>query len=123
MLEKKAFYVIEQLCNGCENCALVCSLVVNKTGFSKRSNIQVIRADEAGYNHPGTAEAGYDQPAVGCNADPCGGAPKCVKYCPTGALVYGTLEELQGKKHTVMALWKKGNTEAKVRAPWTKRRV
>lgn len=122
-MSKKAFYVIEQICNGCENCSLVCSLILSKSGFSKKSNIQIIRADEAGYNQPGMLDAGYDQPVVGCNTDPCDGDPKCVEFCPTGALVYGTLQEIEKKKLQILKLWKDNNSEAKVRAPWAQRRV
>jgi Fe-S-cluster-containing dehydrogenase component len=121
IMEKKAFYVIEQICNGCENCSLVCSMILNKTGFGKKSNITIIRADEAGYNQPGMAGTGFDEPVVGCNADPCDGDPKCVRYCPTGALIYGTLDEIEEKKLKLMELWKTNN-ESKVRAPWAQRR-
>ncbi len=121
--DKKIFYVIEQICNGCETCSLVCSLIVNKTGFSKNSNISMIHAEEVGYNRPGMIGIGYDEPVVGCNAEPCDGEPKCVKYCPTGALIYGTHEEIQAKKLEIMKLWKANNMESRVRAPWAQRRV
>lgn len=118
---KKAFYVVQELCNGCENCSLVCSLVLSKKEFSRTSNIEVIHAEEAGYNYPGTATTGYDSVVVGCNADPCDGDPKCVSYCPTGALIYGTIEEIAAKKQLVAEKWKTSG-EAHIRAPWAQRR-
>ena len=121
MDQKKAFYVIQELCNGCENCSLICSLVINKDSFSRRSNIVPIHAEEAGYNLPGETGTGYDSVVVGCNAEPCGGEPKCVRYCPTGALIYGTIEEIsQKKKQADEARLNSG--EAKIRAPWAQRR-
>jgi Fe-S-cluster-containing dehydrogenase component len=121
-MDKKIFYAIEQICNGCENCSLVCSLVLSKKGFSKKSNITINRADEAGYNQPGMADTGYDEPVVGCNVEPCNGDPKCVKFCPTGALIYGTPEEIEEKKRQISELWKT-NAESRVRAPWAQRRL
>lgn len=97
-MDKKAFYAIEELCNGCENCSLICSLVLNGKQFDKKSNIVVIHAEEAGYNQPGLVGTGYDSPVVGCNAEPCGGDPKCVYYCPTGALIYGDIMEIRERR-------------------------
>ena len=119
--EKKSFYVLQELCNGCENCSLVCSIVLSKRSFSRESNVVVIHAEEAGYNQPGQAKAGYDSAVVGCNTELCGGSPKCVRYCPTGALIYGTLEEISRRKQeSDMARLHSG--EANVRAPWAQRR-
>lgn len=119
--EKKTFYVIPELCNGCENCALVCSMVLNKQAFSRESNIVVLHAEEAGYNQPGQADIGYDSVVVGCNAEPCGGEPKCTRYCPTGALIYGTMTEIaQRKREADEARLHRG--EAHIRAPWAQRR-
>jgi len=115
------FYVVEQLCNGCENCSLVCSFVLNKSKFGKKSNITMIRAEEAGYNQPGLVGTGYDEPVVGCNSEPCGDEPLCVKYCPTGALIYDTQENILERKKQLLVSWKT-NAESRVRAPWAQRR-
>jgi formate hydrogenlyase subunit 6/NADH:ubiquinone oxidoreductase subunit I len=96
-------------------------MVLSKEGFSKKSNIKMIRADEAGYNQPGLEGTGYDEPVVGCNTDPCNNEPKCVQFCPTGALIYGTIEEVREKKQQIMVL-RKTNAEARVRAPWAQKR-
>jgi Fe-S-cluster-containing dehydrogenase component len=119
--DKKAFYVIQELCNGCENCSLVCSLILNGKEFSRDSNIAIVHAEESGYNQPGHAGVGYDSAVVGCNAEPCGGEPKCARYCPTGALIYDTLEGIVQKKQLLMEKWKTSG-EAHVRAPWAQRR-
>lgn len=119
--KKKAFYVIQELCNGCENCSVVCSMILNKDGFSRNSNIEVIHAEEAGYNYPGLVGTGYDSVVVGCNTEPCNGTPKCVRYCPTGALIYGTIEEIAKKKQMLAEKWKTSG-EAHIRAPWAQGR-
>jgi len=96
-------------------------MVLSKEGFSRKSYITMIRAEEAGYNQPGLVGVGYDEPVVGCNAEPCNGEPKCVKYCPTGALIYCSPEEVQMKKQQLLKL-QKTNAESRVRAPWAQRR-
>ena len=120
-MEKKAFYTIEELCNGCANCSLVCSLVLSGDSFGKESNVIVVHAEEAGYNQPGLTGAGYDTAVAGCNAEPCGYDPKCVRYCPTGALIYGDISEISEKKRLVLEL-RKSKGEARIRAPWAQRR-
>lgn len=111
METKKVFHAINEICSGCENCRLVCSIVKTGSFNRKNSNITMIRVDEEGYH----------EPIVACLAGPCEGTPLCVKYCPTGALVYETPEEIATKKMELMELWKT-NGESKVRAPWAMRR-
>lgn len=122
-MTSKVFYVFDRICNGCENCRLVCSMVLSKSSFNnKKSYISMIRADEAGYNKPGFEGSVYDEPVVGCDGDPCNGEPQCVTYCPTGALIFGTPEEIAEKKRQLTELWKT-NRESRARAPWAARRA
>jgi Fe-S-cluster-containing hydrogenase component 2 len=55
----------ESLCTGCKNCIEACPFDPSRITFNEIKNI-----------------------AIKC--DLCGGNPKCVQYCPVGALTYDT---------------------------------
>lgn len=112
--QERLLAVIQDICNGCENCQLICSFTRSEDSiFAKhKSLISMVRVDEDGYH----------EPIVACNGQPCNGQPKCVKYCPTGALIYGTAREISERKQELLAL-RKSRLEARVRAPWAMRRL
>lgn len=93
-MEKKVFVVANELCSGCRNCELWCSLGRgHKNAFSPRdSNIKILK----------DAEGLLNVPAVDCEGQGCvrneKGEPICVEMCPTGTLVYTDTQGLQQKK-------------------------
>lgn len=86
--------VSNELCNGCRNCEMWCSFHIGKgEGFSPSTSR--IRVE----THP---EGIFNIPHVHCDAAGCPvnaeGDPLCVEMCPTGTLIYGGEEELEGRR-------------------------
>ena len=83
----KRIYVIEDLCNGCRLCQIMCSSLANGV-FGDRSRIKILKV-------PGEE---LDIPVVNCDGK-CvrsinnDDVPTCVSLCPTGALFYATQSE------------------------------
>lgn len=111
-MDRNVFYVIESLCNGCEGCLSMCSLVRSGSFSKEAAHITVVRDDFSG----------YQEALVACDGSPCGGKPVCAEFCPTGALLYGTAAEVVAKKRELLEARRQGKAEAKVRAPWAMRR-
>ena len=110
--QHKFISIIDELCTGCRGCQMICSLI-NSTEFNpQKARIQFAKVDELGISIP----------LFGCNVVSCpkrdeDGTPPCVNLCPTGALLYDTLEELASKRRELV-LKRKTQPVFKVLAPW-----
>ena len=108
----KRIYAIESLCNGCRLCETFCSSLADGVFGPAGSRIKVLKV-------PGE---GSDIPLVDCDGrcvrpiDDDGG-PTCVSLCPTGALIYETLEEAAAK-HLALEQARQAHSLFKVVAPW-----
>jgi len=110
---KRIFVVANELCNGCRNCEIWCSLYHReKKEFNPAySIIKIIKEMEGRINIP----------TVDCDGERCSqngkGEPICVEMCPTGTLVYTDLEDLYRKR---LELEKKRMSQPLFRliAPW-----
>jgi Fe-S-cluster-containing dehydrogenase component len=94
LTENKKVYVIEDLCNGCRLCQLVCSQALTKEFNPKKAKIKVIQVDDQGIY----------MPLVDCDTR-ClsdGELPKCVQFCAPGALIYSTLDEAAEMKRSLV---------------------
>jgi Fe-S-cluster-containing dehydrogenase component len=81
----KRIYVIEELCNGCRLCESFCGSLATGIFAPQPGRIRVLKMSEKSV------------PLVHCEGR-CvrpiydDGSPTCVRVCPTGALIFATLE-------------------------------
>jgi Fe-S-cluster-containing hydrogenase component 2 len=93
-MNKKIFVVSDELCSGCRNCELWCSLVHGNEGAFNplNSKIRIFK----------DAEGKVNIPTVDCEGRECShndkGEPLCVEMCPTGTLIYTDAEDLYQKR-------------------------
>jgi len=111
--ERSRIFVEESICNGCRMCEMMCSFVNTQGFYPGKANVKVIHYEWKGRN----------KPVVSCDAEshsPCRSLPQCVRYCPTGALVWATKEEFASMVYE----YHRGiesNPSYKARAPWCRR--
>ena len=106
--EKKKVYAIEELCNGCRLCEMMCSFHHLRSFNPDKAYIRVAQIEDEG----------KDSPYISCEPNMCtDDPPECVKACPTGALVFCTLEEVVEKKQEY---YRKRSVQPifRVIAPW-----
>lgn len=100
---------IPMLCQQCERppCATACLMnVISKhpaTGLTIRDADNCIGCRACQVACPFEACTYDHRFEVVVNCDHCGGSPECVKICPTGALQYTTLKEVQDQSRSVEA--------------------
>lgn len=108
--EKKRIFIEESICNGCHMCEMICSFVNTNGFYINKTNIKVINFEWKGRN----------KPIVSCDPEthpPCENIPQCVKYCPTGALLWTSKDNLASmifEFHRDLEL----KPSYKARAPW-----
>lgn len=109
----KKIFVFPEICSGCKNCQMWCSLQQkDRNEFSPSySKIRILRdVDET-----------FDEPLVNCTAQGCAlnekGEPICVEMCPTGALVYTDSRDAYRKR---LELYEKRKVQPLFRliGPW-----
>jgi Fe-S-cluster-containing dehydrogenase component len=111
--EKPRIFVEESICNGCHMCEMMCSFVNTQSFYPGKANIKVINYEWKGRN----------KPVISCDVEthsPCRTLPQCVRYCPTGALVWATKDEFA----SMLYEHQQGielNPSHKARAPWCRR--
>lgn len=107
--KEKFLYVEPTICSGCAACATACSFWLNKEFSNKQERIATIFIEETGFH----------EAIVHCNGEPCNGKPECLAYCPTGALMFGTLEEIGQRKLALARRRQKDYNSAMLRGGWT----
>jgi len=111
--EKKRIFVENSICNGCHMCESICSFVNTNNFCLARTNIKVINYEWKGWN----------QAIVSCDVEthpPCEKFPQCVKYCPTGALIWATKDEFASQIYKFQKDLE-SKPPFKSRAPWSQR--
>lgn len=111
--ERKRIFVEESICNGCHMCEMICSFVNIQNFYPGKANIKVINYEWKGRN----------KPVVSCDVEshpPCLTLPQCVKYCPTGALVWATKDEFASMVYEFHRTIE-STPSYKARAPWCRR--
>ncbi len=109
-VEKKRIFVEDSLCNGCRMCEMICCFQMNGYFNPLEANVRVVHQEEKGLNTP----------LVSCDVDPypnCRELPRCVKYCPTGALVWQKRDDFAGMVLTFRRQ-RESRPSYKARAPW-----
>lgn len=112
-MEKRVFVIANELCSGCRNCEMWCSLGGgHKDAFNPtHSKIRIIK----------DAEGKLNVPTVDCDGKACAhngqGEPICVEMCPTGVLIYTDLQDLY-KKRVEYVEKRKVQPVFKLIAPW-----
>jgi len=92
---------------------MMCSFVNTQSFYPGKANIKVINYEWKGRN----------KPVISCDVEthsPCRTLPQCVRYCPTGALVWATKNEFA----SMLYEYQRGieaNPSYKARAPWCRR--
>ena len=93
-MAKRVFLVSEELCSGCRNCEMWCSLMhAEEAAFNPlKAKIHIVKDVGARVN----------MPIVDCDARHCDrnqkGEPICVEMCPTGTLVFSDAADLYQKR-------------------------
>lgn len=105
----KFLYIEPTICSGCKACVMACSYWINKEFSNKQERIASIFIEETGFH----------EAVVNCDGSPCNGRPECLAYCPTGALMYGSLEEICEKKMILARHRAKEYNSAMLRGSWT----
>jgi Fe-S-cluster-containing dehydrogenase component len=112
-MEKRIFVVANELCSGCRNCEMWCSLGEGqKNEFRPTDSTLKILKD---------AEGVLNIPTVDCDGQRClhneKGEPLCVEMCPTGTLIYSDRQDLYKKR---LELEEKRSVQPLFRliAPW-----
>jgi Fe-S-cluster-containing hydrogenase component 2 len=111
--EKPRIFVEESICNGCHMCEMMCSFVNTQSFYPGKANIKVINYEWKGRN----------KPVISCDVEthsPCRTLPQCVRYCPTGALVWATKDEFASMLYEHQR-GIEANPSYKARAPWCRR--
>ena len=107
--KEKLLYVEPTICSGCAACAMACSFWLNKEFSNKQERIATIFIEETGFH----------EAVVHCDGSQCNGKPECLAYCPTGALMYGTLEDICKRKLALANRRRKEYNSAMLRGGWT----
>lgn len=108
----KGLMVIEELCNGCRLCEMACSFMHSKEYNPSKSNIKIIKVEDQGINIPVLS-------CVPANCPELSSAkmPRCVEICPTGALLFGELDEITEMRRELVVR-RAESPLFKVIAPW-----
>ncbi|KUO71638.1 MAG: hypothetical protein APF77_09310 [Clostridia bacterium BRH_c25] len=107
--KKNFIYIEPTLCSGCTSCVSICGFNETKEFSNSTSNIILTFIEEAGFH----------EAIANCDGSPCSMKPKCINCCPTGALMWGTLQDIAAKKMILARERQKKFNSAKVRGPWT----
>lgn len=108
----KKIFAFNDLCSGCRACALICNFVHEKSFGLEDSEIKIVKSEDEGLSIP----------ILGCSGEECtekrpSGNPPCVEVCPTGALIYETIDEAENKFKEVVKE-RKSKPIYKTIAPW-----
>lgn len=106
-MKKKILYAFDDLCNGCRNCEMACSLANSKEFNPRKSKIKVSRVVYEGRNYH----------TIDCDGKCPDGSPQCVFVCPTGCLTYVTKERAAKMNHE-LAMKREIQPIFKFIAPW-----
>ena len=90
------YEVRPNLCTCCRICELVCSLHLSGEFNPTKSAIRLVRKQSAGVWFPIVSPFGgilFDDKREPVLCDLCNGKPKCVRSCPTNALIIIQKEE------------------------------
>jgi Fe-S-cluster-containing dehydrogenase component len=110
-MKMKRIYVINDLCNGCMLCQVICSFFKNKKFSLRGSEIKILRLEDEGKFVPVISDCSFSCMKQGDQS------PKCVDLCPTGALIY---EDFKGAYNKIRNYEKSKIKQPlfKVIAPW-----
>jgi Fe-S-cluster-containing dehydrogenase component len=112
-MSKKVVAVAPEVCSGCKNCELWCSLKKGRGGeFNPGFSIIKVIRDDKNANH----SIFIDTDCCECSLNGIG-EPICVEMCPTGTIVYTDFNDAI-KKRMEMNDKKERQPLFKLIAPW-----
>lgn len=107
----KSINVISELCSGCRGCELLCSFIMTREFCPGKGHIRLVKDDHQALSIPLVFCSGT------CLKADEDGNPLCVAMCPTGALIYGSEEEIMAKRRELLEK-REAEPLFRVIAPW-----